>query len=172
MERWPRPRRWCLGSRPGSTPPTAAALGGGFFLRFGLDGPDANWTGGILFDDAVRARTASQNVDNRTLVEDMTDATYFGAMAYRLVDSTLVPGIGGSWDTALQMSLIDLEAFGFVATTLWGSQALFGRERPYVDRCDEPRFAETVYAGHPAVGMTAAGLTCTAAAPATRWPAA
>jgi membrane-associated phospholipid phosphatase len=60
-----------------------------------------------------------------------------------------------------------------VAITLWGGQKLFGRQRPWVDRCADPELREELdcgnestdknrsfYAGHPAVGMTAAGLTC------------
>ena len=154
---------------------TAAMLGGGFYLRFGAPHPDPDWKGGILFDDDIRERTAVQSVENRKLVTRMTDIAYFGSMGYRLVDSVFVPGVGWqNWDTALQMSMIDLEAFGFVAITLWGLQASFGRERPYVDRCGDPEFHaneggcrkesepnRSFYAGHPAVGMTAAGLTCT-----------
>jgi membrane-associated phospholipid phosphatase len=166
--RWRRFQAWEYAA-------TSIALGTGLYLRFAGPSPDADWTGGILFDDDVRDSVAVQNLDTRAWVVRIADGAYFGSMAYRAVDSVLVPGVGwGNWDTALQMSMIDLEAFGFVAITLWGSQALFGRQRPYVDRCDDPAFAKqergcapgsqepnrSLYAGHPAVGLTAAGLTC------------
>ena len=97
-------------------------------------------------------------------------------MAYRLVDSAILPTlVWRSPDVALQMSMIDLESFGFVALALWGGQAVFGRERPYVKRCSDPAFGpseagcgqnsteanRSFFAGHPAVVLTAAGLTCT-----------
>jgi membrane-associated phospholipid phosphatase len=166
--RWRRFQAWEYAA-------TAAALGTGFYLRFGTNQPDADWKGGILFDDWIRDRTAIHNPETRTPLIRLTDAMFYGAMGYRLFDSVVVPGlIRGNADTALQMSLIDLEVFGFVAITLWGSQAIFGRERPEVDRCGEPAFRESepsckhgsaepnrsFYAGHPAVGMAAAGLTC------------
>jgi membrane-associated phospholipid phosphatase len=153
---------------------TTAALGASFYLRFAGPEPEADWKGGILFDDDARKRSAIDDPDNRAWVKGVSDVAFFGSMGYRLVDSVFVTGVGwGNWDTALQMSMIDLEAFGFVAITLWGGQALFGRQRPFVDRCHEPGIAEqeescagaddanrSFYAGHPAVGLTAAGLTC------------
>jgi membrane-associated phospholipid phosphatase len=166
--RWQRVRAWEYAA-------TAAMLGAGFYLRFGAEHPDPDWRGGVLFDDWVRDRWALDGNDNRRLATHVTDVAFYGAMGYRFVDSAIVPSlILGDADTALQMSMIDLEAFGFVAITLWGTQAIFGRERPELDRCDEPGFREaeencapgapernrSFYAGHPAVGMTAAGLTC------------
>lgn len=165
--RWQRFRAW-------EYPLTAAALGGAMVLRFAAPPPSADWTGGILFDDWVQDRTAIQGLRARQSVKTMTDVFFYGSMAYRLVDSALVPSlVWQSPDVAFQMSLIDLESFGFVALTLWGSQALFGRERPYAKRCGDPAFAATdacapdssehnrsFFAGHPAVVLTAAGLTC------------
>jgi membrane-associated phospholipid phosphatase len=153
---------------------TTAALGGGFYLRFVASPREANWTGGILFDDWIRDRVAIQGVPVRNIATRVTDVMFYGAMTYRFVDAVLVPGLGwGRWDTALQVATIDLEAFGFVAITLWGTQAVLARQRPYVSRCgepgiraaescrpDEPETNRSFFAGHPAVGMTAAGLTC------------
>lgn len=163
--RWRRFQAWEYAA-------TAGALAGGFYLRFGAPSPGGDWRGGILFDDWVRDRTAVENVENRRMVVTVSDALYLGSMGYRLVDAVVVPGVGwGNWDTALQIAMIDLEAFGFTAITLWGVQAMFGRERPYVARCPgfseencDPRSEErnrSFYAGHPAVAMTAAALTCT-----------
>lgn len=162
---WRRFAAWEYGA-------TAAALGGAFALRFAAPSPNGDWKGGILFDDDVHERTAIENVHTRRTMVSVTDAMYLGSMAYRLVDSALVPGVvWGNWDTGLQMSMVDLEAFGVVAILLWGQQALVGRERPYVHHC--PGYSEescnpeseernrSFFAGHPAVAMTAAALTCT-----------
>jgi membrane-associated phospholipid phosphatase len=165
--RWRRAEPWEYGA-------AAVALGTGFYLRFVASPRDANWTGGILFDDALRERVAIQSTSNRRIVTRATDLMFYGAMTYRLVDSLVLPGVvRGNWGTALQMAMVDLESFGVVALTLWGTQALLARQRPYVSRCGEPGIAaaedcradqaetnRSFYAGHPAVGMTAAGLTC------------
>lgn len=153
-------------------PATAAVLTGAFYFRFGVASQDGDWQGGILFDEWVQERTALDHVPTRRTMVSITDSLYLGLIAYRLVDSVFVPGVAwGNWKTALQMSMIDIEAFGFAAFALWGQQALFGRERPYVGRCPgyaeescDPQSAErnrSFFAGHPAVAMTAAALTCT-----------
>ncbi len=160
--------------QPWSYVATPVALGTAFYLRFGAPPPGADWKGGILLDDAIRERVALDSPEARSMMETVTDIDFFGSMAYRLVDSALVPAVGyGALDTSLQMSMIDLESFGFVAITLWGTQAILGRERPLIRRCGERGFADcesarssneanrSFYSGHPAVGLTAAGLTCT-----------
>ena len=156
---------------------TAGALGGGLYLRFGVEHGDANWRGGILFDDALLDRVGIETLDARESAAAVTDALFYGSMAYRLVDSALVPLlVYGDGDLALQMSMIDLEAFSSVAIVLWSSQLIVRRERPKVNRqCDDPELGPSIdecepgdddrnrsfFAGHPAIGMAAAGLTCT-----------
>ena len=167
--RWPRFRAW-------EYPVTAAALGAAAYLRFAGPRPSADWTGGVLVDDWVQDRTAIQNIALRDGTRTVTDVFFYGSMAYRLVDSAVLPSlVWRSPGVAFQMSMIDLESFGFVAITLWGGQAAFGRERPFAKRCSDPTFAaseqgcgpgstehnRSFFAGHPAVVLTAAGLTCT-----------
>lgn len=154
---------------------TIGALAGGFTMRFVAPSPDANWRGGILLDDAIVDRMGLENADNRKLGETVTDFAWIGSMAYRAVDSIAVPLIGyGDGDLALQMSMIDLEAFGTVAITLWTTQLFIGRERPRTRECNEGRFPadsavchgsaaeknRSFYGGHPAVATAAAGVTC------------
>jgi hypothetical protein len=125
--------------RPWEYAYAAAALGTGLTLRFIVDSPPANWRGGVLFDDAILERIALENVDNRRFVQWYSDGLFYGAMAYRAVDSLAVPLLAHSDpDLALQMSMIDLESFGTVALVLWGSQAFVRRERPQVKRCADP----------------------------------
>jgi len=105
------------------------------------------------------------------------DIGYIGTMAYRLIDSALLPGlVHDNWDVALQMSMIDIEAYAVVAAVLWGSQLAVGRTRPFVESCEEGTLdpekidkCDTVdsgnarrsfIAGHSAVAVTGAALTC------------
>jgi membrane-associated phospholipid phosphatase len=168
-DEWPRFRAWEYVA-------TAGALGGAFVLRFAGPAPPDNWQGGVLFDDAVMDRIALEGPDNHVLAGDIGDAMFYGSMAYRLVDSIVVPLAGyGDGDLALQMAMIDLEAFGTVAIVLWGSQIFIGRQRPFgVRHCDDPEFVEVTapcdpgddqhnrsfIAGHAAVVTAAAGVTC------------
>ncbi len=167
--RWRRFQWW-------EYPITAASLGVAVYLRFVAKPPSADWRGGILVDEWVQDHTAIRNIPLRTAALTVTDVFFYGSMAYRLVDSAILPAlIWRSPGVALQMSLIDLESFGFVAITLWGGQAIFGRERAFASRCGDPAFAasetgcspnstehnRSFYAGHPAVVFAAAGLTCT-----------
>jgi len=164
---WPRVRVWEYIVGP-------TLVTGAMILRFAGPEPGRNWEGGILFDNAITEAVAIRS-EFRGTVTLASDIPFFGAMGFRLLDSALLPGLlHGSWDVSLQMSFIDLEAFGIVAIVLWGSQVFVGRERPYVDTCrSDPDFAarehdcvpdsdwnRSFIAGHPAVGVTAAALTC------------
>lgn len=150
---------------------TGGVLAGAFaVLLVGPEPPD-NWRGetkfdeffgdGVRYDDAARADRAAT----------VSDVLYFGSMAYRLVDSVGVAGVGyGDWYLASQMAMIDLQSFSVVAAVVFGSQVFVGRQRPeYEERCTDPndpctgssaRFRSFI-AGHPATVLTAAGLTCT-----------
>lgn len=154
----------------------AVALTTATVLRFALPPPSADWKGGVLLDDWVQDHTAIHSIPARKATLTVTDVFFYGSMAYRLVDSAVLPSVvWRSPGVAFQMSMIDLESFSLVAITLWGSQAAFGRERPFAKRCVDPKFAasesacapddsehnRSFFAGHPAVVLTAAGLTCT-----------
>ena len=71
---------------------TTVALGTAFYLRFSHS-RDANWRGGILFDDWVRENTRVAGQSNRRMVATFTDAAFYGAMGYRLIDTVFVPGL-------------------------------------------------------------------------------
>lgn len=164
---WHRVRPWEYVAGP-------ALVTGALIVRFAGPQPDTTWNSGILFDDAVRDAVAVRG-DARHPIALTGDIAFFGAMGYRLVDSVILPGlIHGNHDVALQMSFIDLESFGIVGAVLWGTQVFVGRARPYQRTCGaDPEFAarfsdcepsndwnRSFIAGHPAVGVTAAALTC------------
>jgi membrane-associated phospholipid phosphatase len=166
---WPRVRPWQYAG-------AGALLAGAFALRFAGPAAPDNWRGGVLFDDAVLDAVAVRDEGAARTIAGVTDVLFYGAMADRLVDSALVPTlVHGDADLALQMSMVDLTAFSVQAIVLWGSQTLVGRTRPIVSRCERegldadagscrvpsrlgPR--RSFIAGHPATGVTAAGLTC------------
>jgi hypothetical protein len=168
-ERWRRVATW-------EYVVTASVLGGALALRAVGPEPPDNWRGGILFDDAVGDRVRIENPALADPVETMTDIFYFGSMAYRLVDSAILPAtLYNDTDLALQLSMIDLESFALVAGVMFGSQVFIGRQRPeYDESCDQSASEEestrcqrrgsrfrSFIAGHPAAALTAAGLTCT-----------
>lgn len=145
--------------------------------RFVAPPPPPTFRGGILFDEALQRRTAMDVGARRSTVVSLTDVGFYGVMAYRLIDSGYVPTfVYGRPEVSLQMAMIDLESFGFVAAVLWLPHMVVGRERPLGSHCradekfraGEPVCAEdhvehnrSFFAGHAAVAMTGAGLTCT-----------
>ena len=122
-----------------------------------------------LDDHIVDALSVSGTA--KDIVSKVAEIGYVGSMAYRLLDSTVVPGlVWGNGDVALQMTLIDLEAFGLAAVVLWNAQLLYGRERPMYRDCPDParnacdnpddnRYRSFI-AGHTLIATTAAALTC------------
>ncbi len=171
------PPRWQAHFRPAATweyPTTAGLLGLSFSARFVVPHGDANWRSVPSFDRTLRDAIAISPGTTQDGVELATDLFFFGGMAYRLVDSVLLPGlVHGDWYLAQQMSMVDLEAFAVVAGVLWGSQLVVRRQRSYRRHCDDPQQAQgwtcepddsernrSFIAGHFAVTLTTAGLTC------------
>jgi hypothetical protein len=86
----------------------AAALGVFFFAGL-RDEP--RWTGGILFDDAVRDAVRIRSRDGTATVRRLSDVTAIGVLVLTLgVDSLAVPLLRGSSDVAGQLLLLDAEA--------------------------------------------------------------
>lgn len=156
---------------------TFGGLTGAMLARFLAPAPSTDFRGGILFDDALQRRFAMNDLRRRSTVVTLSDIGFYGAMAYRLVDSGYVPTfVYGRPEVSLQMAMIDLESFGFVAAVLWFPHLAFGRERPLGSHCradpafraGEPVCADdhvehnrSFFAGHAATAMAGAGLTCT-----------
>jgi membrane-associated phospholipid phosphatase len=152
------------------------ALSGALALRATNTQTSVNWRGGILFDDGVLDAIAIQDLDDRTAMSLASNIAFGGAMVYRLVDSLILSlTVHHDSDLALQLSITDLEALSLVAITVFGSQVFVARERPIVERrCDDPTLEGQIgscdpestgrnrsfIAGHVAVVLGAAGLTC------------
>jgi membrane-associated phospholipid phosphatase len=168
-DEWPRFRSWEYVA-------TSVALVGALYLRFLGPNESANLRGGWLFDDDVLDAIALDSVDGHRNAAYAAHTLFGATFAYRLVDSLVLPlAIHDDSDLALQMSMIDLEAFGTVAIVLWGTQVFVRRERPVVGRhCDDPEFARVTgecqtdnrdrnrsfIAGHLATVLAGAGVTC------------
>jgi hypothetical protein len=130
------------------------------------------WTGGILFDDKVRSLRAP-SLDSQLEVRTGTDVGLAAMTTFPfLVDSMIVAYCyRGSDDVALQMALIDAEAFALTGAIEGTTNFLSGRARPYSTECgtgvpnnttdcsSDARY-RSFFSGHTAVSFTAAGLIC------------
>ncbi len=139
--------------------------------------PEARWTGdGGPLDAAVS--DAFHIEGDRAAFESWglaADVAYFSSFAYPAVDALLSAGlVHGDWDLALQMLLMNLEAYAAASATFGLLQFIGGRERPYVDRqcVDDASVLHGPCAGggavnrsfpggHVMIASTAAALTCT-----------
>jgi membrane-associated phospholipid phosphatase len=157
--------------------PTEVALTSGLILQvaavtFLYPAPEANWRGGILFDDAVRGALRLPTKAARARADQVSDAIYYGLLAYPLVvDAGIVAGgIHRSGDVALQLMAMDLEAYAFSGAIALSAEKL-GRVRPeereckkdagYSDDCGHPaQLNASFMSGHTTMAFTGAGLIC------------
>lgn len=157
--------------RPWEYAATGAAWTQALFVR--LVGPGPNPVRGTFWLDEQITNGFSVSAAKTEAAAMFSDIGYRGSIAYRLLDSTVVPGlVWGSSDVALQMTMIDLEAFAIGAVVLWNAQLVYGRERPIYRDCPNsaPEGVDcsiqdadrdrTFIAGHTLVTTTAAALTC------------
>jgi membrane-associated phospholipid phosphatase len=145
----------------------AAALG---VFVFGKPRSSPYWTGGILFDDAVRDAVRVRSPRTRDRLRVLSDVTGISSFVLLLgVDSLAVPLLRGSSQVALQLLLLDAEAFAFNSLLTASTFYLTGRARPsYADCQRDPRFdplcnphdTASFWSGHTAQAFGAAGLSC------------
>ena len=134
----------------------------------------ANFRGGALLDDGVRAAWRVPTPAGRERAQQVSDSAYYGSLAYPVfVDVVAVAWIGhGAPDTAGQMALIDAEAYAITGFLSFLSNATIRRERPYLRACGpgktDPQFpsctpggqSESFFSGHTGIAFTGAALTC------------
>jgi membrane-associated phospholipid phosphatase len=112
-------------------------------------------------------------LDSRLEVRSGTDVGLAVMTTYPiLVDALIVAyWYRGSNDVALQMALIDAEAFAITGAIEGTTNLLSGRARPYaadcgtsipgnITDCDPNTLNRSFFSGHSAVAFTAAGLIC------------
>jgi membrane-associated phospholipid phosphatase len=162
--RWPRFRAWEYVA--------TAVLGTASIAVFFLIHPRStpHWTGGILFDDAVRDTVRVRSKDGLAKVRLASDITGLASLVLVAgVDSLLLPLLRDSPDVALQLLLLDAEAFAVSSLVTTSTFDLTGRARPSYAECQrDPNFdplcnsgsTASFWSGHTAQAFTAAGLSC------------
>jgi membrane-associated phospholipid phosphatase len=130
------------------------------------------WSGPVLFDEPVRSLRLS-TLDSRLEARSGSDVGLALMTTYPiLVDSIIVAyWYRGSDDVALQMALIDAEAFAIVGALEGTTNFLSGRARPYAadcgtgvpsntSDCSTDTVHRSFFSGHSAISFTAAALIC------------
>jgi membrane-associated phospholipid phosphatase len=131
------------------------------------------WSGPILFDEQVRSSLRLPTLDSRLEVRSGSDVGLAVMTTYPiLVDSLIVAyWYRGSGDVAVQMALIDAEAFAIVGALEGTTNLLAGRARPYAadcggavpsntSDCSTDTVHRSFFSGHSAISFTAAALIC------------
>ncbi len=144
-----------------------ASLGIYFGVR---NASEPRWTGGILFDDAVRSGIRLHTRRTLGTARFTSDVAALATATWVVgLDSLAVPVVRGKPDIGAQLTLMDSEAFA-LATLLSNSMfKLIARARPsYVDCENDPYFDSLCHkndtssfpSGHATFVFTAAGLSC------------
>jgi hypothetical protein len=136
---------------------------------------DANWRGGILFDDPVREGLRLQMADARESARVASEVLQWVLVGFPfVVDALAATGIGdNNWDTAFQMGLIGLEAY-VISLVVWKITTLLARrERPVAvaraeecaldptsPRCSELIEATSFFSNQTMNAFTGASLVC------------
>ena len=150
------------------TPVVGAAS---FAVFFFVQAPsEPSWNSGILFDDAVRDALKAETVHGLGVARGVSDVTGLAAIVWAVgIDSLAVPLARGSSDVALQMLLMDAEAYAFSSLVTTTGFKTIGRARPSFDDCvrdpDVDPLCGTAAtssfpSGHANQAFTAAGLSC------------
>jgi membrane-associated phospholipid phosphatase len=151
---------------------TTAVVGIAAIGAYFIATPQTNvhWSGGILFDDAVRSALALHSQSARTAARTASNVTAVGAEAIAIgVDSVLVPIARGRLTMAEQLVLMDAESYAFSSLLTTTAYDLTGRARPsYADCQKNPSYdilcnsapTASFWSGHTAEAFTGAGLSC------------
>jgi len=131
--------------------------------------------GGVLFDNSVRSvlEIPTSNLGARYVARDTSDVLLsFAATSPFFFDAMVTAWYQRrSPEVALQMALIDAEAFAIAGAVQETTTALTSRERPYGGDCGtglpsttldctNPGRYRSFFSGHSTLSFTAAGLTC------------
>jgi membrane-associated phospholipid phosphatase len=131
---------------------------------------EPHWIGGILFDDAVRDALRVRSIPTLRTVRTASDAIGVTAVVLTVgVDSFAVPLLRGSPKVAVQLTLMDFEAFALSSIVTFSLYDSVGRARPSYLDCQR-NFAfdpscnlsptASFPSGHADQVFTAAGLSC------------
>ncbi|HVY46513.1 MAG TPA: phosphatase PAP2 family protein [Minicystis sp.] len=133
----------------------------------------ANWTGGILWDDAARRVFVLRTRSGRNLASDISDAFTLEPQIQAFgLDSIAVPLLTDRFNASVgwQLTAMNLQALSLTGLLTRLGFRIVARERPSVAECrKDPDYSkscrgEAPYAsfpsGHTAAAFTAAALAC------------
>lgn len=140
-----------------------------------LVGPqrDSPRQGPMFFDKGVRDSLVLRSRNHQNTILDFSDLTLSLATSWPFLDAFIVVlGMNNQEETAIQMSLINIEVMGVLAALQTIANAVVSRERPYGSRCggelsnalddcvsDERYYS--FFSGHSALSFGSAALVCT-----------
>ena len=152
---------------------TAATLGSYYLVESQLDNPDHSdfryvWP---WLENGVRDFSAAGTRAGREHAAKTSDHLWKGLIAFSVADSFITPLIRGfDYDSAIQMTLMNVQAYSVVSLFLRVPHKLIGRDRPltlgcakdieYAADCKTNGRFVSFYGGHLATSLTAAGLVC------------
>jgi len=145
----------------------AASLAAYFFLN---PPSQPSWTGGILVDDELRADLRLRSETARENARSASNLTAVAAVVWAVgIDSLVVPVLRRKADVAIQLVLMDAEAFAFSTLVTTTGFKTIGRARPSYEDCQrDPNFdrlcrsavTSSFPSGHTNGSFTAAGVSC------------
>jgi membrane-associated phospholipid phosphatase len=131
---------------------------------------EPHWTGGILFDDAVRNALRVKSPAGLRFVWSAADVLDTAGVVVTVgVDSFLVPLLRGSPDVAWQVTWMDLESYALDSIVTFVLYDTVGRARPNYEDCqrnsslfDNCSTSPTASfpSGHVSEAFMTAGLSC------------
>ncbi|MGE0328011.1 MAG: phosphatase PAP2 family protein [Polyangiaceae bacterium] len=151
---------------------TAAVAGLYAAVEFGVPVKDEpGWTGPSLFDDGARDAFRLKSRSGRQRAADWSDATTLLTQVQVVLDGVLTPVLSDDWnfDTAWQVSFINIQAMTLTGLFARAGHRFIGRERPSVEECEkDPEYIEVCPVaknsgfpgGHTAAAFAAASLVC------------
>ncbi|MCA9642653.1 MAG: phosphatase PAP2 family protein [Myxococcales bacterium] len=165
--KYPRFAAWQVGV---SVAQTAASVG----LEFGLETADSGWRNGILIDDTARSGLVAHSPEGRARAGQVSDMMWYSTQGFAVLDSLVTPlaADAGNTDVALQLTLINWQAFGFSFLATRIPVKAVGRGRPSLKECDadpgydkacdpnDPGRTQSAFSGHTSMTFTAASLIC------------
>lgn len=147
----------------------AAGLGTGALMLMGPP-KEAQWEGGILFDDEIRSGLRLDSESGRRKARSLGDLPYFAAPILPMLVDPLIAAwlVRGDGKAALNLELVALEAFSYTGFASFVSTRISRRERPDSSECrrldpdgqDCEVDTEAFFSGHTSIAATSAGLVC------------
>ncbi len=154
-------------SAEGVTTVTAGVLT--FALALQTPPSRSRWRGGVLFDDALRARMRLETGASRARARLVGDVSYYAAPVLPLIVDPLVAWLAhDDAGAAGDLALMGLSAFSYAGLLSFVSTSVSRRERPDTTECwrgspsgEGCEFdTEAFWSGHTSIAATAAGLSC------------